>query len=341
MPHYYPGLQPRLMNPNLRRSVSLCQRLTAHASSHLLSLYSKLLLTADSPTLSQRHGAAAMNSLCGYLEQGCVSSVPCVRSLCFDFHTWRAVLDIFIRRSESNKPKPMRQLLLTIMNIRAKTPDEGVRAAAKQFASMRAIDLIISAVECSWGKPALQVLEYLLSKAILKASDIVDLVAAYSDARTPQQTPASSQSRLNVDESQALGSTGISSVQEFILRVLSWLRYPDTASAAGRLISVFVKSLQDHSGDVAINVASGLSICIDPIKQALKQQPELLNAIRKHVLPDLFRLQPKDTLVFVQSMPLLELSQGDTSKLSDAEIEMCMLSVEIISDIGSCPDLGP
>lgn len=234
----------------------------------------------------------------------------------------------------------MKQLLMTLMNIRAKIPDEGVRDAAKQFASMRAIELIISAVECSWGKPAFQVLEYLLSKAILKASDIVDLVVAYSDARTPLRVPASSHSKVDIDCSQAFSSTSISSVQEFISRVLSWIRYPDTASAAGRLISIFVKSLQDSSGDIAINVASGFSICIDPIRKALKQQPELLNAIRKHVLPDLFRLQPKDTLVFVQSMPLLELSQGDTGELSDADIEMCILSVEVVGDIGSCPDFG-
>jgi len=281
-----------------------------------------------------------MNALCGYLEQGCVSSIPNVRTLCFDFSTWRAVFELFIRRSESNKPKPMRQLLLALMNIRARNPDEGVRAAAKQFASRRTIDLIIRAVECSWGKPAFQILEYFLSKAILNASEIVNLVAVYSASRTPQRIPASSHSKSNIDKKQAFSSTEASSAQEFISRILSWMRYPDTASAAGRFISIFVKSLQAHSGEIAIDVGSELSICMDPIKQALKEQPDLLNAIRKHVLPDLFRLQPKDTLVFIRSMPLLDLSQGNTGRLSDADIEMCMLSVEVIGDIRSCPGFG-
>jgi len=281
-----------------------------------------------------------MNALCGYLEQGCVSSIPSVRTLCFDSHTWRAVLDLFIRRSETNKPKPMRQLLLTLMNIRAKNPDQGVKAAAKQFALIRTIDLIISAAECSWGKPAFQILEYLLSKAIVKASEIANLVAVYSASRTTQRIPASSYSKSNIDKSQAFGSTGASSVEEFISRVLSWIRYPDTASAAGRLISIFVKSLQSYSGEVAIDVGSELSICMAPIKQALMEQPDLLNAIRKHVLPDLFRLQPKDTSFLIQSMPLLKLSQGDIGRLSDADIEMCLLSMEVIGEIRSFPGFG-
>ena len=314
--------------------------MTAHASSHLLSLYSKLLFTADSPILSQRHGAAAINALCGYLEQGCVSSIPNVRTLCFDFDTWQSVFELFIRRSESNKPKPMRQLLLTLMNIRAMNPDESVRAAAKQLASKRTIDLIIREAECSWGKPAFQILEYFLSKAILKASEIVDLVAVYSGSRIPQRIPASSHSKSNIGESQACNATKALAAQEFISRILSWIRYPDTASAAGRLISIFVKSLQAHSKELAIDVGSELSICMDPIKKALKEQPDLLNAIRKHVLPDLFQLQSKDTLAFIQSMPLQDLSQGNTSRLSDADIEMYLLSVEVIGDIRSCPGFG-
>lgn len=281
-----------------------------------------------------------MNALCGYLEQGCVSSIPNVRTLCFDFGTWRDVFELFIRRSESNKPKPMRQLLLTLMNIWARNPDESVRAGAKQFASKRTIDLIIRAAECSWGKPAFQVLEYLLSKTILKASEIVDLVAVDSGSRSPRRIPVSSQGNSDIGKLQPFDATEALSAQEFISCILSWVRYPDTASAAGRLISIFVKSLQANSEEFAIDVGSTLSICMDPIKKALKEEPDLLNPIKKHVLPFLFQLQPKDTLAFIQSMPLQDLSQGNTGRLSDADIEMCLLSVEVIGDIKSCPGLG-
>ena len=250
------------------------------------------------------------------------------------------MFDLYLRRSESNKPKPMRQVLLTLMSLRSKNPDQGVQICETEYASRKAVELISDEVECSSAKPAFQVLEHFLSKAILTASEIVTLVMGDQSTRTIQRSQTVTYSTHDVFPPEKSDPVWASQVRRFISDILSWIRYPDTAAAAGRLISILVKSLQSGSHEDTNDATSQLSMCMDLVKKALKEHPDLLNAIRNHVLPGLFRLEPKDTLGLLQSMPLFELSQGNIGKLSDADIEVCLVSVEVAEGFGFLPNLG-
>ena len=314
--------------------------MTAHRGSRLLSLYQKLLRAADSPRLSPAHGAAAINALCGYLERACISSSPRLSGLCFDFTTWKDVFDLFVRRSESNKPKPMRQLLLTLMSVRDKTPDSAIREREKLYACSQAVAMVTGNVECSSGKPAFQVLEYLFSRKVMSSLEMMSLISDDQLTQTTQYPLNTGLIEDNSDPSNEDDYDWTPQVRKFILDVLSWVDYPDTAAIVGRVVGLFVESFQSTLGEGGIDRRSGLSICMGRIKQSIREHPERLDPFRNHVLPDLFRLRLDDLIDFFQEMPLDKLSKGDAGKLSAADVDICMLSVEVAEKSGVLPKWG-
>ena len=314
--------------------------MTAHSGSHLLSLYPRLLRTAESPTLTPAHGAAAMNALCGYIEQGCVSSIPSFSQKCFGLTTWKEICNLFFERSENNKPKPMRQVLLTLMHMRSQNLDQRTRACETKYASSKAIDIITCGVGCSSGKPAFQILEHFLSKGVITALQALSLVKDAQSTPQSRHSPKAFHEGPNADPLGKSDPAWAHQVQRFISDILSWVHYPDTAAAAGRLLSVFLTSLQRFPQEHALNKGSGLSLCIDIVKQTLKEHPDWFEPMKNYVMPTLFATQPHDTLALLQSMPLLELIEGNIGKLSDADIEICMLLVEVAEDSSIPPNIG-
>ena len=314
--------------------------MTAHSGSHLLSLYPRLLRTAESPSLTPAHGAAAMNALCGYIEQGCVCSIPSLSKRCLGLTTWKEICNLFFERSEYNKPKPMRQVLLTLMHMRSQNLDQKTRASEAKYASSKAIGIITCGVGCSSGRPAFQILEYFLSRGIITAPEALSLIKDDQSTRQSRHAPKAFHEGSNADPLGKSDPAWAHQVQRFISDILSWIHYPDTAAAAGRLLSVFLTSLQPFSQEHTLNKVSGLSMCINIVKQTLKKHPNWFEPMRNHVMPTLFATQPNDTLALLQSLPLLELSEGNVDKLSDADIEICMLSVEVAEDFAIPPRIG-
>lgn len=113
--------------------------------SHICSLYPSLIRTVDSPRLSCSHAAAATDALCGFLKMGSISSHDSLNSLCLDLRTWKDVFNVFLRSSQTRKVKPARQLLLTLMHVRSRSPDSHVKIAEIEFASTQAAQIICSA----------------------------------------------------------------------------------------------------------------------------------------------------------------------------------------------------
>lgn len=229
---------------------------------------------------------------------------------------------------------------MTLMNMRARAPDQDLQARETEYACSRAMAMVSGEVECSSGKPAFQILEYFLSKGVLNASKIMAIAQRNQNTQFIEHFHEDSPLGEISFPSEQSEPEWTSQVQRFISDILSWMEYPDTAAIAGHLLSLFTKSLQSCPQENAIDTQSWLSICMDLIKKSLNEHPNWLDPVRNHVLPDLFKLLPKDTLMLLQEMPLLELSQGDVAKLSDAEIEMCMLSVETAEKFGFLPNLG-
>lgn len=292
-------------------------------------------MTANSPRMSFSHGAAAMNALSGFLDRASTSSNPSLLFICFDFDSWRRLFDLFLRRSENNKPKPMRQLFLSLVGLLEKNSIGEIKSAQKEYVTCRTVAMIIDKIEMSSVKPAFQVLEYFLTKSLIDPLDLLREPAA----QTKVQAGADSGDFLSASTTSTLRNISESSRRSpervFVSAIFAWICYPDVAAAAGRLIAIFVKSLPSSNQKRHTTSEREMPLWFEPLQGLLRAQPELLETIGNHVLPELLSIGDKATIKFLQTLPLTSFNDGRTDEITDSDILLKLMTIGIVAKLKS------
>lgn len=307
-----------------------CEDIDKTTQNHVQSLHQNLLRTAGSTGFSPKHGAAALNSLCGLLEQCSTSSVPQFRALCSDASSWTRAFQIFLQQSESNKAKPIRRLFLTLRDLLLKHSIGEEKRTLIQHVVASTAGAICKEQNIASIKPAIQALEHFLLKKIVNASDVVFIAA--QKAGKPQTTKQGQQSFTAMEPEKIPLSPAqqIESIEDFALRVLEWVQYPDCAPAAGRLLSTFFQSLElDQGKPASSTLGSQQPLWISPVKQALKRHSSLLEVYEHHILPKLLRLSAADTSAFLKTLPFDDIQRGNIGTHEVADIQLCLLAARI------------
>lgn len=272
-----------------------------------------------------------MNALCGFMEQGSSSQIPSLTELCFGLETWQALLGIFFARSQCNKSGPMKQVLKTLFSLWTRNPDTSIKTQVVQFGTQGSLEVIMSEEHSASGKPALQFLDKFLTKGAITASYVVSSPGVITqDGMAGRNAANVSQTHDTVPGMEARFPSE-NKLRGCVFNLLRWVEYDDTAAAAGRLLCALIKALldEDVSGRDLV-----LPTCMDSIKQLVRWNSVTIQHLMHHVLPGLFRLNQKYTCDFLNSMPLLDLVQGDIGELSDSDLEICLLWVQVAEEMG-------
>lgn len=287
-----------------------------------------MIKTAASANLSLNHGAAAWNCLSGFWEQGILSSGRfCM--LCFAIPTWIEVFELYLLRSPNNKPKPMKQALLTLGNVLSKVPDRLVGSRLKEHVIGRTVEFICGFEDCPFVKPAFQVLEHFLSKGIVEASHIMLEIAQKKSAW--EQNKDFDKKVAQMYSTPIPQSVQTTCLKTFVFNVLEWVPYPDIAPAAGSLLVAFFSSL--HASHFQTNqsccLAQNSLLWAAPLRAALERWPSLIEFVECHVLSGLLLLSSADMEMFLDTLPIRDLQNGNTGSLSDTEIQLSLLTMRI------------
>ena len=296
-------------------------------SAQVQQLRLDLLHTAQSSNLSPSHGAAALNALGKLLDICSKHRNHQWALLCFCPLTCKQLFHIYLTGSENFKPKPAKQLLITLTNILSIYPDENER--------LMLIDTLVAYCVASISKqknsqsirPSLQAMEHLLNKQIITAQGIIDVSIEKSTVYGEKvETPFDYTS-----------TSFRAAVEDFTTHVLYWVRYPDCASVMSRFLPIFFASLNPYR-DTKLAGSLGRStspffeppLWIRPVKQSLERDGSLLDSFENHVLPGLLRLSSGDAEAFLQYLPLDKLEQGNVGSQTDSDIQLCLLAVKML-----------
>lgn len=278
-----------------------------------------------------------MNALRGFLEHGSTSSDPSLVELCLDSQTWKAVFDIYLRRYEGNKPKPMKQLLVALMHVRAEALDNDTWGDEIDYASAEALKIICGGSYTPAVKPAFQILEYLLQKDLITVERILNTTARIQATQDPSHSillqNAGEKHFASVQNSNS-NDDSLYSMQNFVSDILTWIQHSDVAAAAGRLLSVFVKAAMSSSNRDCKLAEYELPVCMTVLKAFLYRNLDLRGAIKTFVLPNLLRLSHDNTLVLLKSMLLLDSHRDGIGGMSNADTEVSLLAIEVAEDCG-------
>ena len=296
--------------------------------------------TAGSAQLSLNHGASAWSSLYTFLDLGIDSSDQQLRGLCFASETWIEVYELFLARSQDNKSKPMKQVLLTLTNVWTKNPIEAVRHFLLRNVVSTTVAIICNYHEVPSIKPAFQVLEHFISKSIVCASEIVLHLARTStslERREPPVQELDSYSLAFISQ-----QVQISIIERFVSAVLAWVRYPDIAPIGGRLLVAFFKSLQAcfaRQNEVSF-LEKIVPLWVKPVIGLLDQEPSLIESFEYHILPGLLALSNPGELPFLNKALLHDLRNGNAEKYSTVEIQCCLLALKLCRQMTNIKSYG-
>ena len=290
-----------------------------------------LLQTASSTGLSLKHGATALNALCGFLEQCSTSSEYRTKALPYNVETWTRAFNIFVTKSDNNKPKPLRWLLLTLGGLIASHPVDADKDLLLGTAICTASRAIRKKLDTADVKPAIQVLEHFLTKDLISAAEIAQI-------KKPEELRNSRNASVNEDNQSHDTKQGQvnQSIQEFAISALEWVQYPDCAPTVGRFLPRFFNSLEESQSDSAVHLSKEAvrPLWISPVKQYLERHQGLLEVFGIHVLPGLLRLGPTHANAFLNLLPYQNIQRGNIGSSSIPDIQLCLLVAKTAEDPG-------
>lgn len=258
-----------------------------------------------------------------------------MRDLGFSSETWIEVFRIFLLRSPNTKAKSSKQVLLTLTKLLLKQPDAAVRQCLKEHVISSVVKMICEPGDYLSVKPAFQVLEHFLNKGVVEASDIVDQMAQRGGfQKEPYRTKISRQEQ-QLPEPPFLSRIGpVSLIEAFTSHVLNWLKYPDIAPLAGRLLSSFFKPFRGCSTENGDTSCFGYNfpLWMTPIKEAIKREPSVLEICEIHILPGLLALNSTDTATFLDTLPVQDLQDGHSGSHTACDIQLYLSTLNICAE---------
>ena len=293
---------------------------------HVQQLLNATLNTAHVTSLSSAHGAAAIGSLCGLFDRCSTSQNQALRSLVLDENVWRKGLDIYLNRSENNKSKPLRRLLLTLALLLNRQENHHVKDVLITEAVSTCVNSLCKPYDSVSVKPAIQFLEHFMIQQFLTVSEIIAL--------TPFYSPLSD--RKTISEISTPESEIKIKAQAFIREVLEWIQYPDCAPAISRFLPVFVNSFKTHHARHSYAVAESEEeelLWMDPVKHFLEDHPTLYEAVENYLLPALLSLDRNTMQTFLDTLPLYSIQNRQSGLYSEVEILLCLLTARIGSKL--------
>ncbi|KAI4089386.1 MAG: hypothetical protein LQ339_008555 [Xanthoria mediterranea] len=301
-----------------------------------------VIKTASCTQLSESHAATACDTLRACLARCEDSGDPDLLTHAYSQETWTEIFDIFLRSSESRKPKPFKLLLLALERNLTKNPS--------QFVKDRLIAHIISK---TWQvislqddgdsavKPSLQALRHFICKNVIRAQDIVlissqDLGAKVTEGANPLEIQNAPIPMVSLS-----ASTNMEHSHRFLCKTLSWVRHPDVAPITGRLIGVFCSSLRAWSyswetpAGLATNSHGNQPIWFSALKSSVQSQPELLDLFAVHVFPEIVRQDCDGIADFAEVLSLKHLEQGNLIAYGSADLHISFLLLRAMKQKGT------
>lgn len=287
-----------------------------------------MIRTAASIQLSESHAAAACDALRGCLAQ-CESSDDAeIRTFAYGKGTWLDIFDVILTTSERRKPKPLKLLLAALERNLAHNPFQTVRDDLIAHFSFRAWQSISAQEEINAVKPFLQALQLFLSKSLVQPSDILRAVSqGQLSLSKPQKAADHGRYDSLLPVSQRLDLSNM-----FLRKALAWIRYPDTARIASRLVSTFCCSVRTWSSTRRkFSISENFADCDEPLwlsafNSFLQFYPDRFDLLATHVFPEILRQDQEGTQIHLQKLQSQSLQSIVGYSLVDLQINLLLLN---------------
>lgn len=298
------------------------------------NLLRTLLDTANYPSLSVTHQVAAINGLCGCIEQCIDSSEDEILRFACSPEVHRELYVIYTERLDGTRMKSAKQLQSTLVRLLAKSGAiEGTSECIDRTSSLL-LDILCQGEDRTKAKLALLALTIFLSRGLLDPGRL----AALFGQSLNKSTSSTSDTSVPQNDFQAL-----------LNLVLNWISVPDLAPAAGHLLSTLLSmnTKPPTTREDATESGALLPIWVQPIMRGVEENFLGLQAFKVHAFPPLFRANVADYwrfLLFLGIETLLSSEKIQVGKvqddLSDLKSTVLFAALETGKAVGLVSEFG-
>ena len=321
-----PGPHAKLNSDEAEYSRGSFQSYSLTSVRSLRVLLGKLFESANQVNLSKSHRTAAFNCLCGFIDQVSSSLVAEVQEVSLNSNVFLRLFSLYLARSSDASTKAARQLLATLMKLLSNLSSRAIEVehlTPEHSLLAKCMIIVHNGRSTSSVKPALHILQLLFSKGTIDLSCFT-LVSQ------------SLRSYANLEMSCQIAA------EDFMDRLFCWTRHLDVAPIVGRLLPTFVCFLHDSFDKSLVHspTTDGSPLWSTSLKKAISRDPEQIGNFELYILPDLLATNKKETLAFVQKLPLESLKLGRCSGIAETDIRTTLVVLKSLQRLGLTAEAG-
>lgn len=291
-----------------------------------------LIQTASTPSLSYQHTAAACNALSAFVDAASNASNEGTREVALASETWLAIFDIIVGRYEDAKPKPLRQLLVSLTTILAKHYQGPQRMLIQSAVANAIFPTIILGESRSRLKGSLVCLEHFIRKSATLPSELIALVRDWLAQDRGKWISVFEKDREalshGLSDSDFIASSDAPSeafaAKIFTFGLLTQTNNREMAGTTGGMLSALVKKMKAEFPTQPVS-----TIWVAPTRLMLLENVDNLEALSSQILLPLFMADPTGFVPFVEALPFRSLLAGDMSDAAESEYMLLFTSLQM------------
>lgn len=291
-----------------------------------------LIQTASTPSLSNQHTAAACNAVSAFVDAASNACSEGTNQVALAPETWLTIFDIIVGRYEDAKPKPLRQLLVSLTTILAKHYQGAQRTLIQTAVANAIYPSIILGEPRSRLKGSLVCLEHFIRKSAILPSELISLAQNWLAQNREKWNSVFEKDReaLSHDVSDFDLSASPSGPSEafaakiFALGLLTHTNNREMSGTTGGMLSALIKKMKAEDPTQQVS-----TIWVAPTRHMLLHNMDNLEALSSQILLPLFTTDPTGFRSFVEALPLKSLLTGDMADAADSEYMLLFTSLQM------------
>ncbi|KAJ5489742.1 hypothetical protein N7539_004632 [Penicillium diatomitis] len=291
-------------------------------------VWQSLILTVSTPSLSTLHSAAACNAVSAFLDAAATSKIEETRKLALSPETWLAVFEVFMSRYEDAKPKPLKQLLGSLVTLLGKH----IHGADEQLIVKAIVDSIVPSIVLGEPKSRLKAsvvcFEMCIRKGSLSSTAFIGLLQEWLDANKERWVYDLGKAKEAVFSVSALDtSTEVSeelAAKVFVLCLLTQTNSRELSGACGNVLGAFLQKMKAESPEKIVS-----AIWLAPVRYMMLHVADNLEAMSTQILQPVFSADPAGFMAFVNTLPLQSVLKGNMTDAEDNEYLLLFAVLQI------------
>ncbi|OJJ31583.1 hypothetical protein ASPWEDRAFT_697288 [Aspergillus wentii DTO 134E9] len=298
-----------------------------------------MLKTFSTTFISHPFTTVSCNALSAFMDAALVSQNERTRQIIYSHETWLTVFEVYLDRFEESKPKPMKQVLTSLVKILAKYR-EGPSA---QSILAKIVDATIPSIVLGESrlrlKASLVCWEIFLRKSAILPSELILMSGDWllkNQGRLPSSFKEECET-LSIDIAQFIqtpsndNASKTTVAKSLVFALLTRAENPDFTSSAGAVMVAFFQKMKDAHPEDAESISS---IWVAPVKYIVQQNPEGLESMSNNILHPLFGIDSRGFNRFINTLPLKSLLAGDMTDAPLSEYMVLFTALQVAKKTG-------